>query len=401
MKVLVLNCGGSSIKYRLYSMPEERSLAGGSLERVGLPGSLLAHRTGNGESTGETVDCGTHAAGVRRILARLAEGAEPAVASLAEVDATGHRVVHAGDRYTGSVRITADVVEALRECSDLAPLHNPPNLAGIEACLEALPGIPMVAVFDNALHHTVPDYARAYAIPRELAARHGIRRYGFHGIAFRYATERAAALLGRPLEALRIVTLMLGSGCTANAMKHGRSVEISTGFTPLEGLIQSTRSGDLDPAVITFLQEKEGLSPAEVNALLNRRSGWLGLSGVSADLREVRRAADAGNEAARLAIQAFVHRARKYVGAYAAVMGGVDALVLTGGVGERAPDIRAAICRDLEFLGLRLDPERNAASAGDAVISAAGAPAAIVVVSMDEEIIIARDTYRIVTGTAR
>lgn len=397
MKVLVLNCGGSSVKYRLYRMPHGEALAGGSVERVGLPGAVLRHGNGTQDVATETLECPTHAVGIQRVLKVLSEGPHAPIASLAEIDAVGHRVVHGGDRYTGSVRITPDVIDALRACADLAPLHNPPNLAGIEACLEALPGVPMVAVFDNALHHTVPDYARAYAIPRDLAQRHGIRRYGFHGIAFRYATQRASEILGQPLEDLRIVTLMLGSGCTANAMAGGRSLDVSTGLTPLEGLIQSTRSGDLDPAVVTFLQEKEGLSPADVNALLNRKSGWLGLSGVSADLREVRQAAQAGHDAARLALQAFTYRARKYVGAYTAVLGGLDLLIFTGGVGERAPDIRAAICHNLAYLGIELDPGRNEAATGDAVISASGARTPVVVVSMNEEIVIARDTYEIVS----
>ncbi|NLC56660.1 MAG: acetate kinase [Armatimonadetes bacterium] len=398
MKVLVLNCGGSSIKYRLYAMPQETVLAGGSVERVGLPGARLSHQVGEAAPVTETLECPTHAVGIQRILALLVDGPNPAVRSLAEIEAAGHRVVHAGDRYTGSVRITPDVIRALYECVALAPLHNPPNLAGIEACQEVLPGVPMVAVFDNTLHHTLPDYARAYAIPRDLAQRHGIRRYGFHGIAFRYATQRTAALLGRPLESLRLVTLMLGSGCTANAMKGGRSLDVSTGLTPLEGLMQSTRSGDLDPAVVTFLQEKEGLSAAAVNALLNRQSGWLGLSGVSADLREVRQAAAQGNDAARLALQAFTYRARKYVGAYAAVLGGLDALTFTGGVGERAPDIRAAICDDLRFLGISLDPERNAVTTGDGLISTPDSPTPVVVVTMDEECVIARDTYALVAN---
>ncbi len=396
MKLLVLNSGGSSVKYKLYDMSDESVLLAGGVERLNEPSGLVKHRWGAGQVHEEEMPSPSHQKAILRALELVVDPGLGGLASLSEVEAVGHRVVHAGEHYTGSVLITPDVVRALEECSDLAPLHNPPNLAGIRAAQAAMPQVPHVAVFDNALHHTVKDYAYTYALPYEYFEKYRIRRYGFHGVAFRSATAQAAELLEKPLSELRLVTLMLGSGCTANAMKHGASCEVSTGFTPLEGLIQSTRTGDMDPAVLLYIMEKEGKTPAEMNALLNKQSGWYGISGVSQDMREVTRKATEGDYRANLAIQAFCHRAKKYVGAYAAAMGGIDALVFAGGVGENECGLRAEICGGLEFLGLYLDSRKNRDHKGKpGVVSTDASPASIVVVACNEELVIARDTAEV------
>jgi len=404
MKVLVLNCGSSSIKYQLLDMTTERPLAKGLLERVGTENARLTHEVNEHTTVRLRRAVPNHETGLDWVVETLLHPERGPLRSLEEIDAVGHRVVHAGERYTGSVLVTEDVIDALRECSDLAPLHNPPNLAGIEACRRLMPGKPMVCVFDNAIHHTLPPRAYLYALPRELCKKYGIRRYGFHGIAFRSALEQTVALLGKPLEEMRVLTLMLGSGCTANAMKYGQSVDVSTGFTPLEGLVQSTRTGDLDAAAVLYLMEKEGLGPKEMTDLLNRRSGLLGLSEVSNDLRDIEKAAAGGNEWAQQALEVFAYRCRKYIGAYAAAMGGLEVLVFAGGIGQNAAEMRARICEDLEFLGLRLDPERNAACVGESgFISAPDSPVPILVVVVNEELVIARDTVavlRLESGTS-
>lgn len=405
MKVLVLNAGSSSIKYQLFLVEEgpeglrPQRLGGGLLERVGREDAQLTHHTGDGRQVRLQQGVPDHAAGLDWILSLLTHPEYGCLVSLEELDAVGHRVVHAGERYTGSVVVTEDVIAALEECIELAPLHNPPNLAGIYACRERLPRTPMVCVFDNALHVTLPTGARFYGLPYEFYERYGIRRYGFHGIAFRSILEQVEQWVGRPLKELKVVSLMLGSGSTANAMRYGQSVEVSTGFTPLEGLLQSTRSGDVDPAVVAYLMERENLTPKEMADLLNRRSGLLGLSGVSSDLRDIQQAAAQGNPRAQLALEVYVHRCKKYIGAYAAVMGGIDVLAFGGGIGENAWEIRARICAGLEFLGLRLDPERNRECVGKAGwISTEDSPVPVLVAKVDEEWVIARDTYLLVRG---
>jgi acetate kinase len=394
MLILVLNCGSSSIKYQVVDMPESSVLARGQVERLGTPHARLHHEARGCEPLALETGLADHRAGIDLMLGVLGDPARTG-ADLSHVEAVGHRVVHGGERCDRSMLATPEVLAYLRDLCDLAPLHNPHHLAGVAACQAALPGRPHVCVFDSAFHHTLAPEAFTYALPHELSHKWRIRRYGFHGLAFRSAHEGAEALLGKPVDEMRVVTLMLGSGNTANACDRGRSVEVSTGFTPQEGLVQSTRAGDLDAAVVPFLMEHEGLSTAEVVDLLNRRSGWLGISGVSADLRDILAAARDGNAQAALALSVLAHRARKYVGAYAATMGGVDLLIFTGGVGERAPSVRADICRGLEFMGLRLDAERNESVAGQGVISADGSPAHIVVARVDEELVIARDTMQV------
>jgi acetate kinase len=389
MHVLVLNCGSSSIKYQLFEMPGEVVAARGSIERVGTAQARLTHRVGDEERILEQ-PVPSYQAGMELMLSALGE--------LEHVDAVGHRIVHGGDLFADAVVVTPEVLARLETITPLAPLHHPPNLAGIAACRAALPHCPHVCVFDNGLHRTLPPEAYTYALPHELCRKHRIRRYGFHGLAFRSAFERAEALLGVDIATLRVVTLMLGSGNTANALKHGASVEVSTGFTPHEGLVQSTRAGDLDAAVVPFLMEHEGLSAEQVTELLNKKSGWFGVSGVSQDLRDVIAAADAGDEQAALALGVHAHRARKYVGAYAAAMGGIDLLIFTGSVGERAASVRASIARNLGFMGLHLDQSANAALSGEGIISTPASRAKIIVTTVNEEIVIARDVVGAVAG---
>jgi len=390
--VLVINCGSSSVKYKLLVLTErkEEAVLAGLIERVSTP--RVTHRVQRGAGEPQTLHGRprSYRDAIRWAVQTAAKQGLP-------IEAVGHRVVHAGEKYTGSVRVGPEVVAALEACSELAPLHNPPNLAGIEVAQRLLPEAVHVAVFDNALHHSLEPHVYTYALPLEYYCKYGVRRYGFHGIAFRSAYERAGRLLKRDLNRLKVVTLMLGSGCTANARLCGRSVEVSTGFTPLEGLVQSTRSGDVDPAAVLYLMQKEGMSPAQASDMLNKRSGLLGLSEVSGDVRDIKQAA-ATRASARLALQVWVHRARKYVGAYAAVLGGMDVLIFAGGIGERAADLRAAICERMEFLGLRLSRPANDATVGrEGVISTPSSKVAVAVVRVDEEQVIARDCYQIVS----
>jgi acetate kinase len=368
--VLVVNCGSSSIKYQLIAVRGERRLAAGVLERIGEPGAAR-----------------DHSEGFRRIADELrGRGARGALVAI------GHRVVHGGERFRAPTRIDARVRAALGALAAFAPLHNPASLVGIEACEAAFPGVPEVAVFDTAFHQTLPAHAYRYAVPEAWYTRHGVRRYGFHGTSHRYVAERAAEALGRPLAALRLVTLHLGNGASAAALEGGRCVDTSMGLTPLEGLVMGTRSGDLDPAVPLFLQRAAGLSPEAVDEALNEASGLRGLCG-SSDMREVLAREAAGDERAELALAVYVHRLRKCVGAYFAVLGSLDALVFTGGVGENAARVRALACAGLERLGIEVDPARNEQAAGPlAAIERAGAPVRVLVVRTDEELQIARET---------
>jgi acetate kinase len=393
MLVLVLNSGSSSVKYQLLDMPTGAVLVRGIAERVGTDAAVLTHEVPGGEPLALPRPLPDHAAAIALLLATLTEAGP--LDSLEQVEAIGHRFVHGGEAHTESCLVTDRVLATLTAHADLAPLHSPPNLDGIAACAEDLPGRPQVCVFDNGLHATLAPEAYLYALPYELYEKHRIRRYGFHGLAFRSAFERAEALLGRDWRELKIVTLMLGSGNTANACDSGRSVEVSTGFTPQEGLVQSTRAGDLDAAIVPWLMDKEGLDTGQVVDLLNRRSGWLGLSGLGQDLRDIIAAAAQGHERAQLALAVHAHRARKYVGAYAAAMGGVDLLLFAGSVGLKSPLVRASVCHGLEFLGLRLDPRRNEGQT-EALVSTPDSPHPIVAVEINEELIIARDTYEIV-----
>ena len=397
MNILVLNCGSSSIKYKLFRMPEGEVSAAGLLERIGEEVSVLSHRAGEGKvrREGRVAD---HREGLRWVVDALMDPEHGAIGGPSEIDAVGHRVVHGGEKFTGSVLVTSEVVETIREFSHLAPLHNPPNLMGIEAARELLPDVPQVAVFDTAFHGTMPRCAYLYAIPYEYYENYHIRRYGFHGTSHRYVTLRAAQILGRPLEELKLITCHLGNGCSMAAVKGGRSVDTSMGFTPLEGLVMGTRSGDLDPAIVPFLARREGLSADEVEGILNKRSGLLGLSGISNDMREVERAAEGGDERAKVALEVFAYRVKKYIGAYIAVLGGLDALVFTAGIGENSYRMREMICEGLEVFGIALDHERNRRTVGrkEGDISREGSPVRVLVVPTDEELLIAEDTFEIV-----
>ena len=409
MNILVLNVGSSSLKFQLIATDEERfadnsdtRLAWGQIERIGGE-AVYTFRAGDGEPVKGTAPLRDHRATVEFILSWMT-GAESGVPidSVAEIGAAGHRVVHGGERFVRSVGIDDAVLRGIEETIDLAPLHNPANLRGIQAVRSVLgPGVPQVAVFDTAFHHTLPEQAYLYAIPYSLYRRHRVRRYGFHGTSHRFIAYRYRQLTGRSREEVRLVTLHLGNGCSACAIAGGESVDTSMGFTPLEGLVMGTRSGDLDPAILDYIAQKEGLSLAEVESLLNKQSGLLGISGLTNDMRELLAEAEQFDDRrARLAIDIFCYRVRKYVGAYLAALGGADAIVFAGGIGENAPAVRERICQGLEWLGVRVDPERNAAHVGgrEGRIGTDASRPEVWVIPTDEELLIARDTWRVVHG---
>ncbi|MCX5655651.1 MAG: acetate kinase [Planctomycetota bacterium] len=401
MNVLVVNCGSSSIKYSLYRMQDHAAgevLASGLVEKIGNPPSRLKHKAGAKSDTRD-VQAPDHRAAFAVMMQALAEGPASVIAGPSEIQAVGHRVVHGAERFTGSVRVDADVIKALEDFSTLAPLHNPPNLVGIREAMHLMPGATHVAVFDTAFHQTLPPHAYLYALPYDLYAQHRIRRYGFHGTSHRYVTEAAAHVLGRPLGETNVITAHLGNGCSMTAVAGGKSVDTSMGMTPLEGLVMGTRSGDVDPGLVFHLIRSLGQTFDQIDGLLNRQSGLLGISGISNDMREVVDAAAAGNARADLAVEIFCYRIKKYVGAYTAVLGRVDALVFTGGIGENAAGIRERACRGLEAMGYVLDASRNIAPArGPRDVSADGSPHRILVIPTDEEMMIARDTARIAGG---
>ncbi len=377
MKVLVINAGSSSIKFELFDMPAERVLASGLVERIG------------------EADIPDHAVGLQRVLDALC-GADAPLERLDEIGAVGHRVVHGGETFAETVRITPEVELAIEANIPLAPLHNPANLLGIQVARRALPAVPQVAVFDTAFHQTMPPRAYLYALPADLYEQHGVRRYGFHGTSHRFVAERAAALLGRPLGELNLISCHLGNGASVCAVQRGRSVDTSMGMTPLEGLIMGTRCGDLDPAVPLFLQQHLGLEAVDVDHLLNKRSGMLGASEISNDLREIEQAAREGDEQAALALEMYAYRIRKYVGAYTAALGTVDALVFTAGVGENSDTVRAMVLEGLAPMGYAIDAEANDGLRGrEADIASAASAARVLVIPTDEELLIARDAYAV------
>jgi len=396
MKVFVVNCGSSSIKYQLFDMTDESVLARGLLERVGTDEALLMHRAGDMSHEVE-VAAPDHGAGVGIILQTLADAERGVLASVDEIDGVGHRVVHGGESLTASVLVDGQVLGAIRENVPLAPLHNPANLAGIEGAMSAMPDVPHVAVFDTAFLATLPPEAYRYAVPNEWYTAHKVRRYGFHGTSHRYVTARAAELLDRPVGEINLITCHLGNGCSMTAVAGGRAVDHSMGMTPLEGLVMGTRSGDVDPAIIPYMVGK-GMTVEEVDEALNKQSGLAGLSEVGNDMRDVLAAAAAGNDKARLAVDVFCRRIVKYVGAYYAILPSVDAVVLTGGIGENSLPVRAAVCRQLARLGAELDEQRNAATVGRAgPITTDGCDLPVWIVPTDEEMIIARDTAALVS----
>lgn len=392
MNVLVINCGSSSIKYQLIDMNDESVLAKGLVERIGIEGSVLKHEVPGKDKVVIEKPMPDHKVALKLVLDALVDEAHGVIKGMDEINAVGHRVVHAGEKFSDSVVITDEVIQALEECIELAPLHNPPNLMGIAACKELMPNTPMVGVFDTAFHQSMPKSAYIYPLPYEYYEKYGLRKYGFHGTSHRYVSQRAAEFLGKNLEDLKMITCHLGNGASVTAIQGGKSVDTSMGFTPLEGLTMGTRCGDIDPAIVTFLMEKENLSYEEINAVLNKKSGVLGISSVSSDFRDIESAAKEGNERAQLALDQFNNRVKKYIGAYAAAMGGVDVIVFTAGLGENSASNRAEICEGLEFLGVKLDPEKNNVRGKDAVISADDSKVTVLVIPTNEELMIARDT---------
>jgi acetate kinase len=396
MKVLVVNCGSSSVKYQLLNMEDESVMARGLAERIGIEGSRLKHQAAGREEIIIEKPMPDHKTALKLITDVLTDEKTGVIKDVDEIYAVGHRVVHGGEKFSGSVRITDEVMDTLRECADLAPLHNPPNIMGIEACQQLMPGKPMAGTFDTAFHHTIPDYAYIYPIPYEYYKKYGVRKYGFHGTSHKYVAERAAEIVGEPLESLKIITCHLGNGASITAVNGGKSVETSMGFTPLEGLAMGTRCGSIDPAIIAFIMEKENKTVEEVNNILNKRSGVLGISGVSSDFRDLEQAAEKGDYNAKLAIEVFAYKVKKFIGSYSAVMNGVDVIVFTAGLGENSVSMRERICSGLDYLGLELDPEANNVRGKEAIISKPGCKVKAVVVPTNEELMIARETVKIV-----
>ena len=395
MKVLVVNCGSSSIKYQLIDMKDESVLAKGLVERIGIEGSVLTHQPAGKDKVVLNADIKNHSIGIKMVLDALVDPNHGVIKSLEEVSAVGHRVVHGGEKFADSVLITDDVMKQVEICSDMAPLHNPPNILGINACSELMPNVPQVAVFDTAFHQTMPKYAYLYGLPYEMYEKYGLRRYGFHGISHKYVSQRVAEIMGKQISTLRIITCHLGNGASVAAVKFGKCVDTSMGFTPLEGLVMGTRSGAIDPAIVPFLMRKEDMTAKQVDRYLNKKSGVLGISGVSSDFRDIEEAANKGNERSQLALDVFAYEVKKYIGSYTAVMGGVDVIVYTAGLGENSITMRALICNGLEYLGTRIDSQKNNVRGKEQEISADGAKVKIFVIPTNEELMIARDTNTI------
>ncbi|MCR2802967.1 acetate kinase [Paenibacillus soyae] len=400
MKVLVINAGSSSLKYQLYDMTNEGVLASGRVERIGMDSSIVTHEPADKPEVRDVSEILDHVTAVKRVIDMLTHSEHGVLGAMTEIDAVGHRVVHGGEVFKGSVLVTQEVKLEIKKLFDLAPLHNPAHMMGITAVEANMPGVPQVVVFDTAFHQTMPATSYLYPIPKVLYRRHKIRRYGFHGTSHSYVSDNAARLLGLPLESLKMVTCHIGNGASCAAILDGKSFDTSMGMTPLEGLMMGTRSGDIDPAIVPFVMNKEELTLNEVNSMLNKHSGMLAISGISSDMREVTEAMTGGDENAKLAFDMYTYRLRKYIGAYAAAMNGLDVLVFTAGVGENAPDVRAAVCDGITFFGVELDHELNARRSKEArVISTPGSRVKVLVVPTNEELLIARDTYAIVNET--
>ncbi|MCS3140937.1 acetate kinase [Phocaeicola vulgatus] len=393
--MLVLNCGSSSIKYKLFDMTTKEVLAQGGIEKIGLVGSFLKLTLPNGEKKILEKDIPEHTAGIEFILNTLVSPEYGAIKSLDEINAVGHRMVHGGERFSESVLLNKEVLDAFIACNDLAPLHNPANLKGVNAVSAILPNVPQVGVFDTAFHQTMPDYAYMYAIPYELYEKYGVRRYGFHGTSHRYVSQRVCEFLGVDPKGKKIITCHIGNGGSISAIKDGKCIDTSMGLTPLEGLVMGTRSGDIDAGAVTFIMEKEGLNATGVSNLLNKKSGVLGVSGVSSDMRELEAAVAAGNPKAILAEKMYFYRIKKYIGAYAAALGGVDIILFTGGVGENQANCRSEVCEGLEFMGVKIDLEKNKVRGEEAIISADDSKVTVAVIPTDEELMIASDTLAI------
>ena len=396
MKILVLNCGSSSIKYKLYDMNDNSVLPSGGVERIGLDNAFIKVVLPNGEKKQIMHDMPDHKEGVNFVFQMLLDAEIGAIRELSEIDAVGHRVVQGGDIYNDSVIVTPKVEEDIEALCDLAPVHNAGHLRGIKAVDELMPSVPQVCVFDNAFHSTMPDYAYLYAVPYHLYEQYHVRRYGFHGTSHRYVSQRVCDFLGRDIHTQRIITCHIGNGASIAAVKFGKCVDTSMGLTPLEGLMMGSRSGDIDAAAVTYLMEKMGKKPQEMADFLNKQSGVLGITGISSDMREIEHAAQEGNERAQLALNMYNYRIKKYIGAYAAAMGGVDIIVWTAGVGENQTGTRLDACSDLEFLGIKIDEQANKVRGEEAIISTPDSKVTVCVIPTDEELVIARDTMKLV-----
>ncbi|MDD4617466.1 MAG: acetate kinase [Alphaproteobacteria bacterium] len=394
MMVLVINCGSSSIKYQLFDMTNESALAKGLVDRIGMGKSSLTHIPAHRDAVTRTADIHNHSVGIRMVLDALVDKEIGVIDGLDKIAAVGHRVLHGGMKFSDSVLITPEVMAAVEECVELGPLHNPANILGINACAELMPGVPQVAVFDTGFHQTMPPYAFLYGLPYEAFEKYGVRRYGFHGTSHRYIAQRAIQMMGGRKD-LRIITCHLGNGASVAAIKNGQCVDTSMGLTPLEGLMMGTRCGDLDPAIVPFLMKKTGMTPDQFDTYMNKKSGLLGLSGVSNDVRDIEEAALGGNDRANLALEVYCYRVRKYIGSYAAAMGGVDVIVFTAGLGENSISMRSRICHGLEFLGTILDSDKNQTRGKEQEISADGSVVKIFVIPTNEELVIARDSVEI------
>ena len=393
MKILVLNCGSSSIKYALYNMDDKSVMTSGGAERVGLDGAFVKVKLANGEKKKVMHEIPEHTEGVKFIFSLLTDPEIGVIKDLKEIDAVGHRMVHGGEKFNKSVVLTDEVLKVFEECSDLAPLHNPANLKGVQAVAELMPGLPQVGVFDTAFHQTMPEKAYLYAIPYELYKDYGVRRYGFHGTSHRYVSQRVCEYLGVNAADKKIITCHIGNGGSIAAVDGGKCVDTTMGLTPLEGLMMGTRSGDIDGGAITFIQKKLGLDADGMSNLLNKKSGVLGVTGISSDMREIEEAEQQGNALAKTALDMYFYRIKKYVGAYAAAMGGCDIIVFTAGVGENQAGMREAVCKDMEYMGIKFDAEKNKTIRGEeAIISAPDSKVTVCVIPTDEELMIATDT---------
>ena len=399
MKVLVLNCGSSSIKYKLYDMNGQKELASGGIEKIGLPDSFLKFTLSDGSKQVITQEIKEHTAGIELILKTLTDAKYGAIKSLDQIDAVGHRVVHGGDKFCSSVVINQEVINKIEECVDLAPLHNPANLKGIYAIQKILPKVPQVAVFDTSFHQTMPPYAYMYALSYDYYEKYGVRRYGFHGTSHRYVAKRGCEFLGLDLENSRIITAHIGNGGSITAIKNGKSIDTSMGMTPVEGLMMGSRSGNIDLGVLTYLMEKENLSTQQINDIINKKSGLVGVSGVSSDMRDIENAIEQGNERARLAMDMYFYYILKYISGYIAVLGGVDAIIVTGGVGENQPIMRQYVCDSLAFLGVDFNNELNDRIKGrETELTFPNSKVRVAVIPTNEELAIAIDTEELVEG---
>lgn len=396
MKVLVLNCGSSSVKYQVFDMKDERVLAKGLAERIGLEGSRIVYQRGSESKKVFEISLPSHRKAIEEIFKLLVDKSDGILSSLNEIDAVGHRIVHGGESFFEATLVTKETYAKLKECENLAPLHNPYNIQGIDACLSLIPNAPQVMVFDTSFHQTMPKEAYIYALPYEWYEKHKIRRYGFHGTSHYYVSRRVAELIGRPVEELKIISCHLGNGASITAIKNGKSIDTSMGYTPLEGLVMGTRCGDIDPAIPILMMEKENISPKDMDNILNKKSGILGISGISSDFRDVEEAAEKGDERALLALKVFAYRVKKYIGAYYAILGGLDVLVFTAGVGERGPIQREMICKGLEHMGIKIDLEKNKTKGEEIKISTPDSKVEVWVVPTNEELMIARETIRVI-----